>query len=77
MITAFSHNPFKLSHMEEVVDRIFMAVSEEEKVMVFGDRDVDGITSTVIMVQTLRALGLDVQWRFLLVKIIMASQLRP
>lgn len=58
----FLHNPFRLSDMEEVVDRIFLAVSEGEKVMVFGDRDVDGITSTVIMVQTLGSLGLDVQW---------------
>jgi len=58
----FLHNPFVLSDMEEVVDRIFMAVREEEKVFVFGDRDVDGITSTVVMVQTLRALGLDTGW---------------
>ncbi len=58
----FLHNPFKLSEMEEVVDRIFMARSEGEKVLIFGDRDVDGITSTVVMVQTLRELGIDVQW---------------
>ncbi|MBI9100257.1 MAG: DHH family phosphoesterase, partial [Spirochaetaceae bacterium] len=58
----FLHNPFKLSGMEEAIDRIFMAVGEGEKVMIFGDRDVDGITSTVIMVQTLRELGLDVGW---------------
>lgn len=58
----FLHNPFRLEAMEEVVDRISMAVSEEEKVMVFGDRDVDGITSTVIMTQMLRSMGLDVSW---------------
>jgi len=58
----FLHNPFYLSGMEDVVDRIFMAATEGEKVMVFGDRDVDGITSTVIMVQTLRAMGIDTQW---------------
>ncbi|MDA3809366.1 MAG: single-stranded-DNA-specific exonuclease RecJ [Spirochaetaceae bacterium] len=58
----FLHNPFILSGMEDVVDRIFMAASEGEKVMIFGDRDVDGITSTVIMVQTLRDMGIDTQW---------------
>lgn len=58
----FLHNPFIFSSMEETVDRIFMAVSEGEKVMVFGDRDVDGITSTVILVQALRSLGIDTDW---------------
>ncbi|MBB6482564.1 single-stranded-DNA-specific exonuclease RecJ [Spirochaeta isovalerica] len=58
----FLHNPFRLESMEETVDRILLAVSEEEKVMVFGDRDVDGITSTVIMTQMLRSLGLDTRW---------------
>ncbi|MBN2657286.1 MAG: single-stranded-DNA-specific exonuclease RecJ [Spirochaetales bacterium] len=58
----FLHNSFRLQSMEEAVDRIMMAVSEEEKVMVFGDRDVDGITSTVIMTQMLRSLGLETRW---------------
>jgi single-stranded-DNA-specific exonuclease len=58
----FLHNPFSLSGMEETVDRILMAAGEGEKVLVFGDRDVDGITSTVIMVQTLRSLGVETDW---------------
>ncbi len=58
----FLHNPFILSDMEDVVDRIFLAAAEGEKVMVFGDKDVDGITSTVIMVQTFTGLGLDTSW---------------
>lgn len=58
----FLHNPFLLKGMEEVVDRITVAASEGEKVMVFGDRDVDGITSTVIMTEMLISLGLEVTW---------------
>ena len=42
----FLHNPFLFSQMEDAVDRILDAAEEKEKVLVFGDRDVDGITST-------------------------------
>ena len=43
-------NPFELPGMEDAVDRILAAKEEGEKVLVFGDRDVDGITSTVLVV---------------------------
>ncbi len=56
-------NPFELSGMEDAVDRILAAKDEEEKVLVFGDRDVDGITSTTLLTGALTALGLDVTWR--------------
>ncbi|HTX73975.1 MAG TPA: single-stranded-DNA-specific exonuclease RecJ [Rectinemataceae bacterium] len=59
----YLHNPFLFSQMEDAVDRILLAVDEGEKVLVFGDRDVDGVTSTVLMVEALRELGLDVSWR--------------
>ncbi|MBU8913837.1 MAG: single-stranded-DNA-specific exonuclease RecJ [Spirochaetales bacterium] len=58
----FLHNPFLLDEMGDAVDRILLAVSEGEKVHVFGDRDVDGVTSTVLMTDTLRSLGLEVSW---------------
>ena len=48
--------------MEMFCDRINSAVESGEKVRVFGDRDVDGITSTVLMVQELKSLGLDVTY---------------
>ena len=44
-------------------DRILAAREEGEKVLVFGDRDVDGITSMTLLVQTFKALGMDVSWR--------------
>ena len=59
---SYLHSPFLFDEMEDAVDRILMAQSEGEKVLVFGDRDVDGITSTVLMVTTLRELGVDVDW---------------
>ena len=45
----FMHNPFLFSNMEDAVDRILQAQEEQEKVLIFGDRDVDGITSTTIL----------------------------
>ena len=58
----FLHNPFLLDEMGDAVERILQAVSEGEKVHVFGDRDVDGVTSTVLMTDTLRKIGLEVSW---------------
>ncbi|MDR0689013.1 MAG: single-stranded-DNA-specific exonuclease RecJ [Spirochaetaceae bacterium] len=56
-------NPFELSGMEDAVDRILAAKEEGEKVLVFGDRDVDGITSTTLLVSFLSRLGMEVSWR--------------
>lgn len=59
----YLHEPFLFEDMPEVVDRIRAAREEGERVLVFGDRDVDGITSTVVMVQTLREMGIEADWR--------------
>ena len=59
----YLHNPFLFENMEDAVDRILDAKDEEEKVLIFGDRDVDGITSTTILYQCLKDLGLDVQYK--------------
>ncbi|MFP4114860.1 MAG: single-stranded-DNA-specific exonuclease RecJ [Spirochaetales bacterium] len=58
----FLHNPFLFDEMTDAVQRIQQAVAEGELVHVFGDRDVDGITSTVLMTEALRNLGLEVSW---------------
>ncbi len=58
----FSHNPFLFTEMEDAVDRIQQAVAEGEKVKIFGDRDVDGITSTVLLKEELQRLGVDAEW---------------
>jgi single-stranded-DNA-specific exonuclease len=55
-------NPFGLPGMEDAVERILAAKEEGEKVMVFGDRDVDGITGTALLTDFLRRSGFDVIW---------------
>jgi len=56
-------NPFCLPDMEDAVERILATKEEGEKILVFGDSDVDGITGTVLLTRYLRSLGLDVSWR--------------
>jgi len=56
-------NPFDLPGMEDAVERILAAKEEGERVMVFGDRDADGITGTVLLTDLLRRSGFDVRWR--------------
>ena len=58
----FLHNPFLLEEMEAAVERINSAVEEGEKVLIFGDRDVDGITSTVLLYEMLTGKGIGVEW---------------
>jgi single-stranded-DNA-specific exonuclease len=57
------HSPFLFEGMADVVERIMTARSDGEKVLVFGDRDVDGITSIALMVETLADLGVLVDWK--------------
>ncbi|MDR2602805.1 MAG: single-stranded-DNA-specific exonuclease RecJ [Spirochaetaceae bacterium] len=57
------HNPFKLSGMEDAVEKILELKEDGGKVLVFGDRDTDGVTSTAILVQCLQKIGIDVSWR--------------
>ena len=58
----FLHNPFDFVEMEDVVERIASAAEEGEKIKIFGDRDADGITSTVLMVGVLKELEVEVTW---------------
>lgn len=59
----YTHNPFLFSQMEDVVDRLLAARDDEEQVLIYGDRDADGITSTVILVESFRRNGLNPEWR--------------
>ena len=54
--------------MEDAVDRILDAAEKDEngnseKVLIFGDRDVDGVTATTILYECLKSMGVDVQFR--------------
>lgn len=60
----YHHSPFENEDVFAAVDRILGAIDEEERILIFGDRDVDGITSTAIMYKGLRDLGAkDVSYR--------------
>jgi single-stranded-DNA-specific exonuclease len=56
------HNPFLMPAMADAVERINAAVDSGEKMLIFGDRDVDGITATVLLFEALADMGADVQW---------------
>lgn len=59
----FMHLPFDFSSMEDAVSRISDAIEEGEKILIFGDKDVDGVTSTAILYGYLKSEGADVSWR--------------
>ncbi|MBU4371519.1 MAG: single-stranded-DNA-specific exonuclease RecJ [Proteobacteria bacterium] len=48
------HNPFLMQDMKKAVDRLILAVYRNEKVVVYGDYDADGITSVVVLIHFLR-----------------------
>ncbi|MBN2227311.1 MAG: single-stranded-DNA-specific exonuclease RecJ [candidate division Zixibacteria bacterium] len=53
-------DPFTMYGMEEAVERILNALRENEKIMVYGDYDVDGITATSLIYLVLNKLGAQV-----------------
>jgi single-stranded-DNA-specific exonuclease len=57
------HNPFLLKDMDLAVDRILLAKENNEKVAVFGDYDVDWVTSTAIMTHLLFTLWIQATYR--------------
>lgn len=50
-------DPFELPDMEAAVDRVFRAIGNREKIAVFGDFDVDGLTATALLLHAIRDLG--------------------
>jgi single-stranded-DNA-specific exonuclease len=55
-----SADPYLLPDIHPAITRIYRALLSTEKIAVFGDFDVDGITSTVLLVKGLEALGANV-----------------
>ncbi|KNZ71087.1 single-stranded-DNA-specific exonuclease RecJ [Thermincola ferriacetica] len=51
------YDPLQMHGMEEAVQRIKQAIKENQRILVYGDYDVDGITSTVLLLDTLEFLG--------------------
>ena len=56
------HDPFLMSGMEAAVQRILKAIDQFEKILIFGDYDVDGTASTAILYNYLKRLGARVQY---------------
>jgi single-stranded-DNA-specific exonuclease len=56
------HDPFLMKGMKEAVRRIQKAISCQEKILIFGDYDVDGILSVVALSKALRSLGGNVDF---------------
>ena len=52
--------PFSIKDMDTAVGRIFTAITNNEKILIFGDYDVDGITATTILFEFFRYAGADV-----------------
>ncbi len=55
------HNPFLITDMEKAVERIIKAIEKQEKVTIYGDYDVDGITSITVLKSFLQDRGLAVE----------------
>ncbi|MBE7027807.1 MAG: single-stranded-DNA-specific exonuclease RecJ [Ruminococcaceae bacterium] len=54
------YDPFLMKDVSGAADRIIDAIKNKEKITVYGDYDVDGITSTVVLVRFLKSHGADV-----------------
>jgi single-stranded-DNA-specific exonuclease len=55
-------DPFLLPNMAVAVERLLRAREQNEPLVIFGDYDVDGVTSTALLVEVLRALGWTVDF---------------
>ncbi len=53
----FFHNPFLMKDMDKVCERIMRAVRKGERITVYGDYDVDGVTSVSTLLMYLRSIG--------------------
>lgn len=56
------YDPFLLDGMEAAVNRIRQAIDNDESILIYGDYDADGVTSTSIMIHTMRMAGATFQY---------------
>ncbi|RBW70429.1 single-stranded-DNA-specific exonuclease RecJ [Bacillus taeanensis] len=56
------YDPYLLNGMKEAVERINKAIQHHERILIFGDYDADGVSSTTVMVYTMRQLGADFEY---------------
>jgi single-stranded-DNA-specific exonuclease len=58
----YLRSPFSLLDLDLAINRIYRAILGKEKILIFGDYDVDGVTATVILLNFLRYAGADVSF---------------
>ncbi len=58
------HDPNLLKGMKRAIRRIKRAIDAYEKILIFGDFDVDGVTSTTVLYKVIKVLGGDVSYYF-------------
>src|SRR5258705_11551240 len=56
------HDPWLMKDMDKAVDRIISAIEKQEKILVYGDYDVDGTTSVACMYQFLSKVHSDLDF---------------
>lgn len=54
------HDPFLMRDMEKAVERVTRAVKNKEKILIYGDYDVDGVTGASLLIRLLKQIGADV-----------------
>lgn len=56
------YDPYLMPDMEKAVNRIEKAIINKEKILIYGDYDVDGITSTTVLKRFFKDRGIDVSY---------------
>lgn len=55
------HDPYRLAGMHDAVERLRRAIEQKEKILIYGDYDVDGTMAAVVLLTALRGLGAQVE----------------
>ena len=51
------HDPFLLPDMDKAVDRLYVAQKKQQKITIYGDYDIDGLTATTVLLDALESFG--------------------
>ena len=53
------HDPFLLPDMQAAVERLVVAHNKQERITIYGDYDIDGLTATTVLIDSLKAFGFE------------------